>query len=93
MTAAPVTCKGTRKDGRPCQSTVVDATGRCFVHGRSPTLVAEAARAAGQRSGEVRREQAKSVYRRRSAKLATAVASIVAGRPAARFLPGGSHCE
>jgi len=55
------TCNGVRKDGQPCRATAVADDGFCFAHGSSPELLAEVRRKAGVRSGETRREQAKSV--------------------------------
>lgn len=57
-------CGAPTKGGGTCQSRILDPSGRCFVHSRPPSLVAEVARRAGQRSAEVRREQAKSIRQR-----------------------------
>src|SRR4051794_10793996 len=55
---------GTRKSGEPCRSTILDEDGRCFVHGRSASLLPEVARKAGLASGQARGEAAKSVRER-----------------------------
>lgn len=64
MTELVRTCKGTKKDGNPCGSSIVDPNGYCFAHGRSPMQVAENARKAAAISADVRRELAKTVRER-----------------------------
>jgi hypothetical protein len=58
------TCNTPTKTGHPCRSTILDDDGRCFVHGRSASLLPEVARRAGIASGQARRELGKSVRER-----------------------------
>lgn len=53
-------CHSLTKAGEPCRSTTVGADGYCGIH-RPGVDPVELGRAGGIRSGEVRREQAKSV--------------------------------
>ena len=56
------TCKGRTRAGSACRSTVLRADGYCGVHSPSTTFdPVETGRQGGKRSGEVRRDQAKSV--------------------------------
>jgi Family of unknown function (DUF5763) len=59
------TCKGLRKNGKPCRSTAIGPDGYCPLHGDSPRLdPAELGRKGGVRSGQSRRELGKSVRQR-----------------------------
>jgi hypothetical protein len=59
--ATAVVCRGTRRDGEPCRSTLVLADGFCRVHSPATTDLVEQTRSAGIASGEARREQVKTV--------------------------------
>ena len=55
-------CKGRTKAGEACRSAVLGSDGYCAVHSPSATFDPVATgRQGGKRSGEIRREQAKSV--------------------------------
>jgi hypothetical protein len=54
-----------KRSGEPCRSTILLEDGRCWVHSAvTPAAPAERAHRGGLVSGEVRREQAKSVRER-----------------------------
>jgi hypothetical protein len=55
-------CRAAKRNGKPCRSTILLADGFCWVHSSSsPATPAERGRKGGLASGEVRREQGKSV--------------------------------
>jgi hypothetical protein len=59
---APRMCRGVNKRGEPCRSRVLLEDGFCSAHSKlAPVTQAELGRRGGLVSGEVRREQAKSV--------------------------------
>jgi hypothetical protein len=54
-------CTGTRKDGKPCRSTILADNGRCAYHGGvPPDEIAERQRRGGLAWGEARRQLARS---------------------------------
>jgi hypothetical protein len=55
-------CRAAKRNGKPCRSTILLADGFCWVHSSSsPATPAERGRKGGLASGEVRREQGRSV--------------------------------
>jgi phosphopantetheinyl transferase (holo-ACP synthase) len=54
------TCRGQKRDGSRCGSTIIDAEGMCFAHGSGATKLAEQGRKGGQKSATVRRARRES---------------------------------